>query len=109
MIEVDDASPTATWEAVLDSLERSLQEAAAVVRRPGGDPADEPTGWFPPEVDGPLPRHLVPRVSHLLREFEQVQLEISQAMGARRAELSTLSRTAGGVGRPIAAYVDISA
>lgn len=101
-------SGVSAWEAILDTLEASLQDASRLVHQPGST-MSEPAAWLPPETDGPLPRHLVPRVSQLLGEFERVQLEISRAMGARRSELSALARAAGGVGRPVPAYVDISA
>lgn len=97
----------ASWEEVLDVLERDAHTAAELAGDPRHDGA--PAAWTPPAPGGPVPDVLVDRVRELLGLQAAVRADLDRAMVENRGSLADLARTASPARPRPAAYVDVSA
>ncbi|CAM3668756.1 hypothetical protein [Nocardioides zeicaulis] len=108
--DVPDARAHA-WEDVLASLERDVEAAEAMLTGPhdAAPAATAGAGWQPPQLDGPVPDHLVARARDLLRRHAAAQAGLTRSLAQCRAELDQLRPGARGGAVRSPAYVDISA
>jgi hypothetical protein len=110
------------WEAALDELELSLQEAeqllsatpaaapaGELVVRPDGSPA---RGWVPPQLNGPMPPEMLERAQDLLARQAELIGATMAAMASTRVNRDLVGRISGTprTGRTSGAvYLDIRA
>lgn len=97
------------WEDVLASLERDVEAAEAMLAGPYDAAPTATAGWQPPQLDGPVPDHLVVRARDLLRRHAAAQAGLTRSLAQCRNELDQLRPGARGGAVRSPAYVDISA
>lgn len=99
-----DAVP-ATWEAVLDDLEREVERAERLSAESQG-----PGAWTPPAGLGPLPRHLLDRAQRLLERQQAAAARLPEELGATMAQLRVGRRIERATTRAtMPVYLDVTA
>jgi hypothetical protein len=110
------------WEAALDELELSLQEAeqllsAAPEAAPAGELVVRPDGtavrgWVPPQLNSPMPPEMLERAQDLLARQAELIGATMAAMATTKVNLDLVGRIGGAPrsGRSSGAvYLDIRA
>ena len=100
----------AAWEAALDELELSLDEAERLLEDRIADEVVTPRGWVPPAIPAPLPAPLVQRARDLQARQQLVLAATVAVMSDARRNVALLDRVADVSGnrraeRPV--YVDV--
>jgi hypothetical protein len=97
----------ATWESVLDDLERRIDHAERLI---GSADADVLPDWEPPTHLGPLPRHLLDRAQRLVEHQQALVGRISRLLAATRQQHQVGQRIGQATTRPTTPiYVDVTA
>jgi hypothetical protein len=112
----------AAWEAALDELELSLQEAEQLLRAtpedtPAGELVVRPDGtavrgWVPPQLNSPMPPEMLERAQDLLARQAELIGATMAAMASTRVNRDLVGRISGAprTGRSTGAvYLDIRA
>ena len=110
------------WEAALDELELSLQEAEQLLSAtpeaaPAGELVVRPDGstvrgWVPPQLNGPMPPQMLERAQDLLARQAELIGATMAAMASTRVNRDLVGRISGTprTGRSSGAvYLDIRA
>ncbi len=97
------------WEAVLDRLERDVEAIEELARAADGvivAPTTVP--WEPPDINGPLPDHLLQRAREIHHRQTVARRDLAEAMAANRVDADRV--TPRSTATPVStAYVDVSA
>ena len=106
--EAADANARA-WELVLDRLERDVEVTEELARADGVIAAPQPAPWDPPELNGPLPDHLLHRAREIHRRQTAARLALAEAMATNRGHTDRLTSRPASAAGSAPAYVDVSA
>jgi hypothetical protein len=80
------------WEAALDELELSLDEAERLLGATGADGISAPTAWTPPSIPVPLPAAMLDRAQDLVARQQIVMTRTVAAMTETRRSLALVDR-----------------
>jgi hypothetical protein len=80
------------WEAALDDLELSLDEAERLLGATLVDEVEVPTAWTPPAIPAPLPAAMLDRAQELVARQQLVVTRTVAAMTENRRNLALLDR-----------------
>jgi hypothetical protein len=100
------------WEAALDELELSLDEAERLLGATLGDELEVPGPWTPPTIPAPVPAAMLDRAQELVARQQLVVTRTVAAMTENRRNLALLDRvndvtSVRRTDRPV--YVDVRA
>lgn len=108
-----DTEKDRAWRDLLDRLERDVEATERLLESPEvGLETPEKQPWEPPEIDGPLPDHLLERAMLLHRRQTAAREALEQAIARSRARARQQRSARPGRGAhatPEAAYLDVSA